>query len=282
MVAEGETIWDKLENIDRRVLYLLIWIVVLYPLISPIGLPVSVSPSTVEYYEAIENLHEGSMVLVSFDFGLSAIGELYPIAVATLHHLFTRPVKFAIIAIWNEGPIVAKMILDELKPEETYNKKYGEDWIFLGWAPGGEQAMAALGRDIWRTLPADYIYKKPVSEYPIMQNLKSAEDVDLLISFETGTPGADEWVRQWWEPYKVPLLVACIGVMAPTVAPYVQAGQCLGLLPGLRAGAEYEKLIGRRGLATASADAISTSHMLVLLFVIIGNIGYFAKRGRSK
>ncbi|RLE56521.1 MAG: hypothetical protein DRJ30_01650 [Candidatus Methanomethylicota archaeon] len=280
MVAEGETIWDKLENIDRRILYLLIWIVVLPPLISPIGLPISISPSTVAYYEAIEKLPPGSMVVVSFDFGLSALGELYPIAVATFHHLFSRPVKFAIIATWNEGPIVAKMIIDKLNPEQTYHKVYGEDWIFLGWAPGGEQAMAALGRDIWGTITKDYIYKKPVSQYPIMQHLKSAKDVDILISLETGTPGADEWVRQWWEPYHVPMLVACIGVMAPTVAPYVQAGQCLGLLPGLRAGAEYEKLLGRPELATAAADAISTSHILVLAFVIIGNIGYFAKRRR--
>ncbi|MCS7364107.1 MAG: hypothetical protein NDF54_01550 [archaeon GB-1867-035] len=282
MVTQGETLWDRLENIDRRVLYLLLWIVVLSPLISPLGLPVSISSSTVKYYETIENLPPGSMVVVSFDFGLSALGELYPIAFATLHHLFSKSVKFAIIATWNEGPIVAKMIIDKLKPEETYNKVYGEDWIFLGWAPGGEQAMAALGRDFWGTITLDYLYKKPVSEYSIMQNLKSAEDVDLLISFETGTPGADEWVRQWWEPYRVPMLVACIGVMAPTVAPYVQAGQVLALLPGLRAGAEYEKLLSKPGLATAAADAISTSHILVLAFVIIGNIGYLARRGRRK
>ncbi|MEM3166339.1 MAG: hypothetical protein QXM67_04445, partial [Candidatus Methanomethylicia archaeon] len=152
------------------------------------------------------------------------------------------------------------------------------DWIFLGYVPGGETAMAALGRDFWSTLPLDYIYKKPVSEYPIMQKLRSAADVTLLVSFETGTPGADEWVRQWYVPYKVPMIVGCIGVMAPTIVPYVSGGQVKGMLPGLRAAAEYELIIGRKGLGVASADALSTSHMVVIIFVIIGNISYIARR----
>jgi hypothetical protein len=274
------SIWEKLENIDSRIIYLLIWIVVLTPLISPIGLPVSISPNTEAYYRTIQNLPPGSMVVLSFDFGLGSLGELYPIAVATMHHLFSRPIKFAIVATWNQGPLVAKMVINELNPEVTYGKKYGVDWIFLGWAPGGEVAMRAMGQDFWKVFPTDYLYNRPVSEYPIMQNLRSANDVQLLISIETGTPGVDEWVRQWGT-YNVPMLIACIGVSAPGVTPYLQSGQVKGMLPGLRAGAEYELLIGRKGLAVASADALSTTHMVFLLFVIIGNIGYFAKRRRG-
>ncbi|MEM1549238.1 MAG: hypothetical protein QXE58_03540 [Candidatus Methanomethylicia archaeon] len=278
-MGSGVSLWEKLENIDVRIIYLILWIVILWPFIYPIGLPVSIGSYAISYAKTIDELPPDSMVVVSFDFSLGSLGELYPIVVATMHHLFTKPIKIAIIAIWVDGPIVANMVLDELKPEAPpYNKKYGVDWIFLGYVPGGETAMAALGKDFWSTLPLDYIYKKPVSEYPIMQKLRSAADVTLLVSFETGTPGADEWVRQWYVPYKVPMIVGCIGVMAPTIVPYVAGGQVKGMLPGLRAAAEYELIIGRKGLGVASADALSTSHMVVIIFVIIGNISYIARR----
>jgi hypothetical protein len=275
-------VWEKLEALDARIIYLILWIVILLPFIYPIGLPVSIGPQALAYAKAIDELPAGSIVVVSFDFSFGGLGELYPIAVATLHHLFTRPVKVVIIAIWVDGPPIADMVLKELKPEQPpYNKKYGVDWIFLGYTPGGETAMAALGKDFWSTLPTDYYYKKSVSEYPIMQGLRSAKDVALLVSFETGTPGADEWVRQWYVPYKVPMIVGCIGVMAPTIAPYLAGGQIKGALPGLRAAAEYELIIGRKGLGVASADVLSTSHIVFVLFVIIGNIAYFMRR-RSK
>lgn len=275
-------VWEKLEALDARIIYLILWIVILLPFIYPIGLPVSIGPQALAYAKAIDELPAGSIVVVSFDFSFGGLGELYPIAVATLHHLFTRPVKVVIIAIWVDGPPIADMVLKELKPEQPpYNKKYGVDWIFLGYTPGGETAMAALGKDFWSTLPTDYYYKKSVSEYPIMQGLRSAKDVALLVSLETGTPGADEWVRQWYVPYKVPMIVGCIGVMAPTIAPYLAGGQIKGALPGLRAAAEYELIIGRKGLGVASADVLSTSHIVFVLFVIIGNIAYFMRR-RSK
>jgi uncharacterized membrane protein YtjA (UPF0391 family) len=77
------------------------------------------------------------------------------------------------------------------------------------------------------------------------------------------------------------MIVGCIGVMAPTVSPYLAGGQVKGMLPGLRAAAEYELIIGRKGLGVASADAISTSHIVFVVFVILGNISYFMRR-RSK
>jgi len=281
-MATAPRIWEKLESIDARIIYLILWIVILWPFIYPIGLPVSIGSYSLAYAKAIDDLPAGSIVVVSFDFSLGGLGELYPIAIATLHHLFTRPIKVVIIAIWSDGAIVADMVLKDLKPDQPpYNRKYGEDWIFLGFAPGGETAMAALGKDFWSTLPVDYYYKKHVSTYPIMQNLRSAKDVTLLVSLETGTPGADEWVRQWYVPYKVPMIVGCIGVMAPTVSPYLAGGQVKGMLPGLRAAAEYELIIGRKGLGVASADAISTSHIVFVVFVILGNISYFMRR-RSK
>jgi hypothetical protein len=37
-------------------------------------------------------------------------------------------------------------------------------------------------------------------------------------------------------------------------------------------------LAGRPGIAIAQQDPLSTTHILVILFVIVGNLGYFFTR----
>jgi hypothetical protein len=270
---------EKLQNIDRRWVYLLAWVAVLTPLLNPLGLPVSIGRDSTRYFNYIDDIPDGTTIMVTFDYGVSAMPELYPLTVATFHHLWTRDFKVVVVASWLQGPLVMDVVLNELKPAESYGKVYGEDWVELGWFAQGEIGMAALGNDIWETLPIDYIENEPTSSFPIMQNIKTAADIDLIISFETGTPGLPEWVRQWNVPYGTDIIMGCIGVMVPEVAPYLQTGQCKALIPGLTASAEYELLLKRPGLAIAGVDAISMSHLLVIVLVIVGNAAYFLSKG---
>jgi len=275
------SILEKIQDIDRRWIYLLTWIAVLSPLLNPLGLPVSIGRDSTRYYNYITDMPDDSTIMVTFDYGISAMPELYPLTIATFHQLWSRDFKVVVIATWNQGPMVMDVVLDELDPAVRYGKVYGEDWIELGWVPQSETGMAALGTDIWATKPVDYIENRQTSSFPIMQNIKTAEDIDLLISFETGTPGLPEWVRQWNVPYGTPIIMGCIGVMVPEVAPYLQTGQLGALIPGLTASAEYELLLKRPGLAIAGVDAISMSHLLIIVLVIIGNIAYFLTRGKG-
>lgn len=269
-----------MQDIDRRYIYLLAWIAVLFPLLNPLGLPVTIGKYSTNYYNYIDELPEDSVIMVTFDYGISAMPELYPLSIGTFHHLWSHDFKIIVVASWMQGPMVMDVVLTELNPEESYGKVYGEDWVELGWFAQGEIGMAALGKDIWATLPVDYIESKPTSSFPIMQNIKTAEDIDLIISFETGTPGLPEWIRQWETPYDTRIIMGCIGVMVPEVAPYLQTGQLGALIPGLTASAEYELLLNRPGLAIAGVDAISMSHLLVVVLVILGNVAYFLSGGR--
>lgn len=275
------SILEKLQTIDRRYIYLLTWIAVLYPLVYPMGLPVSIGKYSTAYYNYIDELPDDSVIMVTFDYGVSAMPELYPLTIATFKQLWTRDFTIIVVASWLQGPMVMDVLLDEIDPQKDYGKVYGEDWVELGWFAQAEIGMAALGKDIWSTLPVDYIENQPTSSFPIMQNIKTAEDIDLIISFETGTPGLSEWIRQWETPYGTPIIMGCIGVMVPEVAPYLQTGQLGALIPGLTASAEYELLLNKPGLAIAAVDAISVSHLMVIVLVILGNIGYFLSRGKE-
>ncbi|MFP3951814.1 MAG: hypothetical protein ACLFVP_06740 [Candidatus Bathyarchaeia archaeon] len=266
---------ERLQYIDRRIIYLLAWLAVLVPLLNPIGLPITVGKYSSEYYDYIENFPEGSTIMVSFDYGVSAMPELYPLTVATFRHLWSHDFKVVVVATWQEGPMVMDILLNEIDPEQEYGKVYGEDWIELGWVPQSEIGMASLATDIWKAKPRDYIMDKPTSSFPIMQDIKTAEDIDLLVTFETGTPGLPEWLRQWQTPYDTPIILGCIGVMVPETAPFHQTGQLSALIPGLTASAEYEMLVKEPGLALASVDAISMSHLLVIVLVLVGNVAFF-------
>lgn len=280
------SILDRLQNLDRRWVYLLCWVFVLYPLMNPIGLPVPVGRDSTAWKNYIDNIPEGSTVFVSMDYGVSAMPELYPMTVATMKHLWSmnqaKNWKIVVIAFWNQGPMVFDTLLTQVDPAADYGLVYGEDWVEMGWVPGSETGMAALATDIWAQLPRDYLENQPVSSYPIMQDIRTAEDVDLVISFETGTPGFPEWARQWNTPFGTPFIVGCIGVSVPGMAPYLTTGQLSALLPGLTASAEYENLIGKPGLAVAASDAVSMSHLLVFLMVLIGNVAFFASGGTRR
>lgn len=279
------SIIDKMQHIDRRYIYLAAWIFVLFPLINPMGLPVPIGREAEGYYSYIEALPNDSVILVSLDYGVSAMPELYAMTVATMHHLWensqARNWKVIVVAFWNQGPLVFDTLLTQIDPAEKYNLVYGEDWVELGWIPGGETGMAAIAADMWGQTPRDYLEDRPLSDLPIMANVKTAEDVDVVISFETGTPGLGEWLRQWNEPFDVPFVIGCLGMSGPGNVPYLQSGQIQALLPGITASGEYEILLGRPGLAVAGLDAVSMSHLLVVLLVVIGNVAYFASRGKG-
>jgi hypothetical protein len=214
-------------------------------------------------------------------FSIASIPELYPMTIATFSHLMTKNCKIIVATFWNDGALVFdQTLLKQIDPAK-YGKVYGKDWIDLGYAPGSETAMRAFAADMVNTFASDYIYNKPTSSYDIMQNIKTAKDVDIIISFESGTPGVTEWLRQWNTPFGTKLIVGCSGVSAPGMAPFLQSGQLAANLPGLTSTAEYEILIKRPALAVAGVDAVSMSHLLVVLLVILGNVGYFATRGRK-
>jgi hypothetical protein len=274
------SIFDKFENLDRRWVYLLSWLFVLFPLIYPLGLPVPINKESQQWFKAISDIPDGSTVVFSPMYGTSGMPELFPMTLATMHQLWSRDIKVIVVSFWAEGPLVFTQLLAQMDPT-SYGKVYGVDWINLGYIPGSEPAMRAFGDDMAKAVAKDYIEGKNLSEFPIMQTVNSANDIDLIISIETGTPGLTEWLRQWQEPYRTPIVVGCIGVSAPGMAPFLQSGQLSALLPGLTSSAEYELLLNRKGLAIAGVDAVSMSHILVVALVVLGNIAYFVNRGKK-
>lgn len=276
--------WKKLEAVDVRIIYLILWIAIGLPLLTPFNLPLSISPDTVAYHKAIEALPAGAVVAFAMEVSPAGYGgELGPQARATAYHLFTKPVKIVFLSFWETGaPLIQDVWKNRFVADEMKNKKYGEDYVNLHWIPGTETGMASFAEDVWKTVPADYKGTK-LTDLPMMAKIKSVNDITMLIVIETGTPGGPEYLRQWYARNRnLKVLVGSLGVSVPANIAYLASGQYVSILRGGRGATEYQYLLK---IVTPTdvqgSDAMTMSHVVVLVFLLLGNLGYMATKAQK-
>jgi hypothetical protein len=273
-------ILEKLDTLDRRIIFIFIALSIAVPLLFPVNLDFSITQPVQSFYDAIENLPPGSKVLVSCDYDPGSMPELYPMNVAVFYQLLSRNLKIITMQLWPAGTPLAQSAMSEVL-KDFPNRKYGEDWVNLGFKEGKEVVMVSMGTSIPKTFPTDYQGKK-LEDLPIMHGVTNFDDLALLVNISGGLPGTKEWVLQVQSRYHVKLGSGCTAVSAPEFYPYVQSGQLVGLLGGMKGAAEYEKLVKRPGTAARGMDAQSVSHIVVFLFILIGNIAFFALKKTKK
>ena len=270
----------KLGKVDRRWIFLIIGLVVLIPLLYPISLPIRATVATKQVYDTVENLTPNSKVLISCEYGPSTKPEIHPMVVSLLHHLFKNGHKVYVVCLWPDGQFMAEEALYEVA-EKAYGLEYGKDYVLLGFRPGNEAVVKGIVSDIRKLYTIDSRGDK-ITDIPMMDGINRFEDFDFLFSGSAGYPGSIEWVQFASDPTGVPMSTGTTSIQVNEVMPYVQAGQVQGILAGMPGAAEYEDLIGIKGIGTSGMDAQSVAHLAIVLFIVLGNIGYFIERDRNK
>lgn len=268
---------ERVKNINPRIIYVLILLVIAVPLIRPFGLPMMIMQPSKDFYNVVESLKPGARVMISWDYGAGSDVELDPIAKSLLTHLAKKGAKVYATSSIPDGPMFAER---SLKVLENQGLQYGSDYVNLGFFAGGESGIAAWAENFESIFRADW-RKTPTSQIPIMEGIKSAKDFDLIVTLNTGPGGygtPDVWVRQIHVAKKVPLAMGVTAIMGPQTMPYLQSHQIAGLLVGLRSAAEYEQLLKTPGIATAQMDAQSAAHAVILILILLGNLGYLAEK----
>ena len=268
-----------LRNVDRRIIYAIIIVAIAIPVLMPLNLPIGAATEVKNCYNAIDNLKPGDVVMVSFDYSISAVAQIGPQAEIMLKHLFSKEgVKVFGLSFWADGKIFMDEYFDQFGKEN--NKVYGEDYVKLGYIIGAETAMTRVGQDIHKTFPEDSEGNK-IQDLPMMADIKSGDDVDLVIQLSTGNPGPAELIRQVVDPYDTDFIVGMNSVSVVGNLPFYSSGQMDGFLNGSVGAAGYESLMGVRATASSSQDPLSLSVIMVTLFIIVGNIGYFTNKDRK-
>jgi hypothetical protein len=260
---------------DRRYIYLAVAIFTIFPLIVVAKFPTQVSPEARQLYNAIDSLPDSSVVLLTFDYYPSTLAETEPMSRAALHQLFRKNCKvITMTTVPLGGPSIAERVTRELAAE--YGKKYGVDYVNLGYKANYVAVLKGMGSSIEAIYPADNT-GTPLSKLPLMQHIKNYNDIDFI--FVVADNGiVDYWISIVNAQYNIGVGAGVTAVMAPKFYAYVGAGQMTGLLGGMKGAAEYEKLVGKPGTATSGMTAQSLVHLFIIFSVIAGNIVFFVQR----
>ncbi len=267
----------RMQSVDRRIIYLLLFLVCSIPLVNPIGIPLPVTERTHEVYNIIEGLNpETDKVLLVFDYSPGTGLDAHVVPVAIVQHLAQRNIPWVAVSFTAEGPMMCDRLVDNINLEGR-GFVYGEDFVNLGYMAGLETAVRFFALDCL-VIPID-TRGNTVVDLPIMEGIHTVTDFAFVMQFNAGGP--ETWIRQVVDPMGIKYALGTVTVSVPSALPYYAAGQMAGLLGGLRAAAEYEVLTKVPGQGASMMDAQSTAHLLILAFIAIGNIGYFASKRKN-
>jgi hypothetical protein len=266
---------DLLARLDRRWIFLGMGVAVLVAvLVSP---PLGVEPTrpTRGFIESLDALPAGATVLLACDYDPATLPELGPMTRTAFRHLLLRGCRVVVTELWSGAPGVVDSVLGQAA-RELPGKRYGTDWVDLGYVSGGEAAMALMGRGIAGAFPGDAA-GTPLAELPLMRSVRDYSSLALLVSLSAGSPGTREWVQQVQGRFHVPMVAGVTASLAPDCYPYLESGQLRGMLAGMAGAAEYETARNEAGAARRGMGAQSIGHLLVALCIVLG---LFAGPGR--
>jgi hypothetical protein len=271
---------DKLENVDRRILYWLLFIGLMVPFLNPLGLPIRVTEYSQGVYDALDALEPGDVVVLSINGGVSAWPEILPAMLSCVRMCVRQDAN---LVVWGFGHVDIDITWDKIKtevPEVESQWTYGEDYAYFGYLPNQETTVQLLSEDIRRVFSED-TQGNSIDSLPVMQNVNSHEDVALVLTSDTGEV-AHQYVRQWASAHNVPLVTIGIAMGGSSNIPFYKSGLLVGMSIGSRGGAEMEKLVGVLGEATVTMDSINVSHIFFILAIILTNVIFFIRRTREQ
>ena len=275
-------------NLDRRWIFLVMGLSVAIPMLMGLVFPEEPSQEVLDVFDIVENLEDGSSVLMAYDYDPASKGELEPMAAAFVRHCAEKKHKLYFITLWPAAvPMLQKniAILNREYPEYIY----GEDYVNLGFRPGQEGVIKVIVTDI-KKLYANDVDGTDLNELPITANLKNIQSMDLIINVSAGTPGTKEWVQYAATPFDIKMVAGVTGVGYTPLVPYVPK-QLAGILGAIKAAAEYEEAVllnypklrenpaTQEGLRKMGPQLVA--HMLIIGLIIAGNVIYFTDRKRG-
>lgn len=273
-------LFEKLQSIDSRIMYLLLALVIAAPLIWTIDQPLEISPAVRGAHQAIEDMPADKLAVIVIYWGSGTIAENRPQTEAFMRHLLTLDKKFALLPFNAEGSTFALESAKNVAGE--MGKTYGEDWVHLGYKPPANllPLLLSFPDDIHGAFRADF-EGTPLDKLPVMQNVRTVKDIGLIADI-TSVGELDAWIAYIYGPHRTPIIYGPTAVIAPEGFNPLDAGQIKGMLPGLQGAAAYERLLNQTGFATKAMGALSTSHLLIIVMIILGNVGYVSSLRRRR
>ncbi len=210
---------------------------------------------------------------------------------ALVEHCWRKKLRLIFTALSQEGPGMADQAIrdvsDSLRETKTYNGVTypgreivnGVDYVFLGYKPYFALVILGIGQDFRLPFPTDY-YGTPLDSLPMMKGVINYDQVACVIDI-SGANITDWWISYGQGRFNFPLALGVTGVMTAQYYPFLGSGQVFGIMGGLLGAAEYEELADNPGRAKDGMTVQLLAHIVIVLFIVMANIGYFVSKLRK-
>lgn len=274
----------KGQDVDRRIVYLFVGVTVALAVVFRLEFSEVPTKIVKDVFDKIENLPEGSRIVLSYDFDPAMAPEVLPMANAFIRHILQKKHQLFFMSLWATGQSLLTVSLSDVLKPEFPDAVYGKDYCNLGYKAGNEGVLNVVITNYRKMFPTD-ANTIPLDSLPMFKGVESLKDMDLLISVGGGKPGVKEWVLFAGDPTKVPTAGGAAAVSTPLLYPYYPK-QLVGLLGGTKGAAEYEELLLRKypRFKSLPMPALrmmgpqTMAHVVIIAFIVIGNIAYFRSR----
>lgn len=270
-MSEEWSVWPKLTRKRYLGILLILAIIVAF---FPFGIPIPANPATVDFYNEIEALPDGSVVwigwyhdIMSFYYGAR---DMYR---ALLHHLASNNHKILFMAYGRESALVSEDLVKRNNLDSAYGYVYGRDYVIFPFLSGEESAMA-LGAESLASAYSTDARGNALSSLPLLDTVKDMTDVDMVIFQSHIITIPHMYVRQWPVKY---------GVRAISFGGYATVGPYYGtyVFGAIDSAAEYELYVGKPGEELAKSDMANLENIFMVGLITIGLIHSLTTRSKE-
>ncbi|MBD3221772.1 hypothetical protein GF314_11080 [bacterium] len=278
---------ERLGRLDRRWLYLVLLVAVGVSVVLRPLFPDQPSVFVRPVFERIERLEPGQSVLVSLDYSPVSAPEIEPMAFAITRHVLLRGAHPVFVTLFPEGPAMYERLRVEVLERDFPELVAGRDWTMLGYKAGGRMVINAMRQEMAAMFAGDAEGRR-LGDLPGLRGYRRLGDFPLVVSLSSGTPGLKEWILYGGDPSGVPVVGGCTGIGTPEYLAYFPS-QLQGILGGLKGASEYEAALADRhpgaGFPRRAGRVMgpqTVAHVVILLFLVLGNVAYLRRPGRRQ
>lgn len=152
-------------------------------LASSVAPPVKASKYTQIWADCFNSLPEGSTVLQISGFGSQKQSTIWEMRSTIMYLSQINDYKLYLVPTVTDDAIMIDVAIKELDARfKELNKEYGVDYVLLPLHPATTASgINSLLDDSWQALGGKDYYGNSFEDLPIMESLKSAADVDMLV-----------------------------------------------------------------------------------------------------
>ncbi len=274
----------------ERILYVVLLIVLVAALAMP-NLAANLqtppeSPQAAQLFEQISALGENDVVLLGYEWDARRISEMKPLEQAVIGQLIQQKVKLVMISTDPQGSLLLFDLRGDL--DAAGYGRGAEDYIFLGYKPGGELALRQLVQDLEQVLRSDFQGNDATlgvlaDGTKTGKPLKTIHDLSMIVVLADDAVDVQSWFEQIRRnTTQLPIAFLMPEEASPIVQPYLQQSRDTDQAPilhlaGKHGALAYEHLRGENHSPAVQVEReIGQERLGVLVFVLLLLIGGIA------